>query len=73
VIGGTEFASLTTQEACEAQCISEPNCVGVDMDSNTANTFCWILYSTVDLENTRVANNVLHATLVDRCPLSKRT
>ena len=70
VDGATSVSGITTKTECLAQCVGDANCIAVDMDSNSGATFCWVHSEGSDLDNTRVANNVEHAVLIDRCPPS---
>ena len=68
-IGGSLYADLLSQQACEDTCVSLPGCVGADIDLNPGHNLCWLHMDLATLTNTWLAPNVTNARLLDRCAL----
>jgi hypothetical protein len=67
-VGGGVFNSASSAAACQAVCITTPNCTGVDWDSNTAATQrCWLTVAPAGQRFNGTAMGVTHYDLTTNC------
>ena len=66
--GGVGYQAIDNVEDCLAECVSNTDCYGADIDNREGQTLCWLHLDEGNLETTSSFTDIDHYVLLDRCP-----